>query len=162
MRMIAILMGVLCATASCWGGDDPQAILKDANRAFFTDKDHEKAAELYREVLDGEMKSTVDQKFSASFNLLRCQLLAKDYKGVLAGLKALQKAFPNKVTFKNYGTIISELANQQAINEAIEAVILGANHFPEAEADVKEYVSRLKKRAASKKHLDKLKAIPYF
>jgi len=168
MRLIAILMGVLCFTIACGGGDDPNACLKEADQAFFSDKNYDKAGKLYTEIINWKNKSvqpTEDQRFYASFNLVRCKVFNKDYNAALVGIEDLHKTFPKQIVFKNYGTIINELVNLRAVNEAIEVVILASNHFPGAKDDIKkhaEHLKKLSKKGASKEQIDKLKAIPYF
>jgi tetratricopeptide (TPR) repeat protein len=147
----------------CGGKMTPDEKLQKADQAFRVDKDYDEAMKLYRKVLDweGEGGPTQAQRYQASFNLVRCKTAKQDYAGALDILKEMQKIYGEMVSFKNYASIISDLAKKRAVSEAIDVLELATKAFPEKEDALKKKAEELLKLEVSDADVERLKKLGY-
>jgi len=147
----------------CGGDKTPKAALDSADQAFRTDKDYAKAMQLYRSVLDwqGEPPPTDTERFTASLQLVRCQVFSKDFDNAVMSLEEMRKIHKDAVTHKDYCAIIRDLSSHKAIDQAIEVVRLGALAFPDKKQEFEGSVEELQKMGLSDDQMEKLKKIGY-
>lgn len=154
---------VLLYAFACSGSQTPGDVMAAANRNLFTDKDYEGALALYDQVLhwNGAEAPTATQRFEASLNTIRCRIFLGRTEGVKEALDQLRKEFGDRVTYKNYCTVIGDLEKQKALKSAIDVLIEAGKSFPAYKERFQQEAKKLERLGLSNEDLERLKTLGY-
>jgi len=154
---------ILAFSTACSGSGGPAEVLSSANRKFFSENDYSGALALYERVLQwkGEPAPTDAQRFEAALNALRCRIFTGQTQGVKAELDKIGEAFGNKLTYKNYCTVIGDLEKRKELKAAIDVLIEAGKKFPDYKERFQQEAKKLERLGLSNEDLERLKTLGY-
>jgi len=167
---VLILISILCILPGCTGDPTPKNILKNANKAYFTDKEYPVAIQLYKQILDwpndSEVQPTRAEREAASLYLIRCDILTKEIEKAMEDLKWVIKISKEKFTIKFYNAVCAGLMDAHAPSETMDVLNMASDQypkdkFPEEAAMFKIVINDLKKMDLSDTLKNKLSQLAY-
>jgi tetratricopeptide (TPR) repeat protein len=156
-------LALLCLIFSGCGAKTPAETLSAADKAFTLDSDYPKAIGLYQEVVDwtGEGVVAEGDRVKAYLNLTRCMVANKDFDGAVASLKKMQAALGDSFKPNYINTVISDLTDQNAIDQAIACLGFAGEIYPENKEELKKAAEAIKKRGLSDDQMKKFAELGY-
>ena len=160
---LLFVLAPLCLLFSSCGAHTPTETLSDADKAFTADSDYPKAIELYQKVVNwtGEGVVTEGDRVKAYLNLTRSKVANKDFDGAVASLKEMQKALGDSFKLNYINTVISDLTDQNAIDQAIACLGFAGEIYPDQKEILQNAAEAIKKRGLSDDQMKKFAELGY-
>jgi len=140
-----LIAAALLALAACSRPSDPDACIREADRAM-AEGNYEKACALYTEAVRS-LQRTDERFFDASLGLVEA-LIDEDPEKAGREFQKLIEAFPRRVTEKNFVDFSGRLVSSGKYPQAIHLLESGIERFGGQSPRLNDQLERVKREAA--------------